>query len=73
MDRVNKIRFKLCQQKANWNSEQIFILTGNNFLFNGIYYLQKMGVTVATICIANYASVCMRKFKRPFVSFYSQI
>ena len=31
-----------------------------------------MAFTMATICVANCTNVCIRKFKRPFVSFYSQ-
>ena len=43
------------------------ILTLNNFIFNGIYYLQKLGCALGTICAPNYANIFMGKFERNLI------
>ena len=43
------------------------ILTLNNFVFNGIYYLQKIGFAMRTICAPNYANIFMRKFEKTYI------
>ena len=40
------------------------ILTLNNFAFNGILYLQKIGCAMGTICKPNYANIFMEKFEK---------
>ena len=36
----------------------------NNFVFNGINYLQKKGCAMGSICAPTYANICMGKFER---------
>ena len=40
------------------------ILTLNNFVFNGIHYLQKIGCAMGTKCAPNYANIFMGKFEK---------
>ena len=40
------------------------ILTLNNFLFNGINYLQMKGCAMGTICAPAYANIFMGKFEK---------
>ena len=39
----------------------------NNFIFNGIHYLQKIGCAMGTICAPTYANIFMGKFERTFI------
>ena len=48
-------------------------LTLKNFLFNGIYYLQKIGCAIGTICAPNYANIFMRKFEKAYIYLYIKI
>ena len=43
------------------------ILTLNNFVFNGIHYLQKIGCAMGTICTPNYANIFMGKFEKTYI------
>ena len=43
------------------------ILTPNNFVFNGIHYLQKIGCAIGTICAPNYANIFMGKFEKTYI------
>ena len=43
------------------------ILTLNNFVFNGIHYLQKIGCAMGTICALNYANIFMGKFEKTYI------
>ena len=43
------------------------ILTLNNFVFNGIYYLQKIGWAMGTICAPNYTNIFMGKFEKTYI------
>ena len=43
------------------------ILTLNNFVFNGIHYLQKIGCAMGTICAPNYANIFMEKFEKTYI------
>ena len=42
-------------------------LTLNNFVFNGIHYLQKVGCAMGTICASNYANIFMGKFEKTYI------
>ena len=46
------------------------ILTLNNFVFNGIHYLQKIGCAMGTICASNYANIFMGKFEKTYIYLY---
>ena len=41
----------------------LLILTLNNLIFNGFYYLSNMGCTMSTICVPGYSIVFMVKFQ----------
>ena len=43
------------------------ILTLNNFLFNGIHYLQRMGCTMGTKCAPSYANLFMGMFEELYI------
>ena len=43
------------------------ILTLNNFVFNGIHYLQKIGCAMGTICAPNYANIFMGRFEKTYI------
>ena len=43
------------------------ILTLNNFVFNGIHYLQKIGCAMGTIYAPNYANIFMGKFEKTYI------
>ena len=43
------------------------ILILNNFVFNGIHYLQKIGCAMGTICAPNYANNFMGKFEKTYI------
>ena len=43
------------------------LLALNNFIFNGIHYLQKLGCATETICAPNYANIFMGKFEISFM------
>ena len=43
------------------------ILTLNNFEFNGIHHLQKIGCAMETICAPNYANTFMGKFEKAYI------
>ena len=43
------------------------ILTLNNFIFNGIHYLQKMGVAMGTKCAPTYANIFMGDFEEKYI------
>ena len=43
------------------------ILTLNNFIFNGIHYLQKMGCAMGTKCAPSYANLFMGKFEELYI------
>ena len=43
------------------------ILTLNNFVFNRIHYLQKIGCATGTICAPNYANIFMEKFEKSYI------
>ena len=43
------------------------ILTLNNFIFNGIHYVQKLGCVMGTICIPNYSNIFRGNFERNFM------
>ena len=43
------------------------ILTLSNFVFNGINYLQKQGVTMGSICSPSYANIFMGYFEREYL------
>ena len=43
------------------------ILTLNNFLFNGIHYLQKIGCAMGTTCAPNYVNIFMGKFEKTYI------
>ena len=53
------------------------ILTLNNFVFNGIHYLQKLGCAMGTKCAPNYANIFMGDFEEkyiyPFIEHYSSL
>ena len=53
------------------------ILTLNNFIFNGLHFLQKMGCPMGTKCAPNYANIFMGEFEEqqiyPFINQYSTI
>ena len=40
------------------------ILTLNNFVFNGIHYLQKIGCAMRTICAPYYANIFLEKCEK---------
>ena len=42
-------------------------LTLNNFVFNGIHFLQKIGCVMGTICTPNYANIFMGKFEKTYI------
>ena len=46
------------------------ILTLNNFIFNGIQYLQKIGRAMGTICAPNYTNMFMGKFEKTYIYSY---
>ena len=46
------------------------ILTLNNFIFDGIHYLQKIGCAMGTIYAPNYANISMGKFEKTHLSIY---
>ena len=41
----------------------LLILTLNNFIFNGVNYLQTLGCTIGTICAPSYANIFMGRFE----------
>ena len=43
------------------------ILRLNNFVFNGINYLQKKGCTIGTKCAPSYASIVVGWFEEKFI------
>ena len=43
------------------------ILMLNNFLFNGIHYLQRMGSAMGTKCAPSYANLFMGKFEELYI------
>ena len=43
------------------------ILTLNNFIFNGINYLQKIGVAMGTKCAPTYANIFMGDFEEKYI------
>ena len=43
------------------------MFTLNNFIFNRIHYLQKLGCAMGSICTPNYANIFMGKFERNFI------
>ena len=43
------------------------ILTLNNFVFNGIHYLQKIGCAMGTVYAPNYANIFMGKFEKTYI------
>ena len=43
------------------------ILTLNNFIFNGLHYLQKIGCAMGTICAPTYANIFMGEFEKKFI------
>ena len=43
------------------------ILTFNNFVFNRIHYLQKIGCAMGTICAPNYANIFIGKFEKTYI------
>ena len=43
------------------------ILTLNNFVFNGIHYLQQVGCAIGTICAPNYANIFVGKFEKTYI------
>lgn len=43
------------------------ILTLNNFIFNGIHYLQNKGCAMGTKCAPSYANIFMGKFEDTFI------
>lgn len=43
------------------------ILTLNNFIFNGIHYVQKLGCVMGTICTPNYSNIFRGNFERNFM------
>ena len=45
----------------------ILILTLNNFVFNGINYLQKKGCAMGTKCAPGYANIFMGWFEEKFI------
>ena len=47
------------------------ILTLNNFVFNGIHYLQKIGCAMGTICAPNCANIFMGKNIYPYINLFS--
>ena len=47
------------------------ILTLNNFVFNGIHYLQKIGCAMGTICAPNDTSIFMGKFEKTYIYPYT--
>ena len=53
------------------------ILTLNNFIFNGLYFLQKMGCPMGTKCAPSYANIFMGDFEEkniyPFINQYSTL
>ena len=46
------------------------ILTLNNFIFDGINYLQVKGCAMRTICAPAYANIFMGKFEKPHIYSY---
>lgn len=46
----------------------LLILTLNNFIFNGFYYLSNMGCAMSTICVPGYSTVFMVKFEKTFMN-----
>ena len=42
-------------------------LTLNNFVFNGIHYLQKIRCAMGTICAPNYANIFTGKFEKTYI------
>ena len=42
----------------------VIMLTLNNFVFNGIHYLQKIGCATGTICAPNDTNIFMGKLKK---------
>ena len=44
-----------------------FILTLNNFVFNGTHYIQKKGCAMGTICAPSYANIYMGKFESKYI------
>ena len=45
----------------------LLILTLNNFVFNGIHDLQKIGCTMGTVCAPNYANIFMGQFEKTYI------
>ena len=44
------------------------ILTLNNFIFNGINYLQRTGCVMGTKCAPSYANIFMGMFEQRYIS-----
>ena len=61
---IEAVKQKLKKSKPSINIKVILtflklILTLNNFVFNGINYLQKKGCTMGTKCAPSYANIFM--------------
>ena len=69
---IEAVKQKLKKSKPSINIKVILtflklILTLNNFVFNGINYLQKKGCTMGTKCAPSYANIFMDWFKEKLI------
>ena len=52
---------------------QSLILTLNNFIFNSVNYMQKMGCATRTVCTPSYANLLMGQFENIYIYIYLYI
>ena len=69
---IEAVKQKLKKSKPSINIKVILtflklILTLNNFVFNGINYLQKRGCAMGTKCAPSYANIFMGWFEEKFI------
>ena len=69
---IEAVKQKLKKSKPSINIKVILtflklILTLNNFVFNGINYLQKKGCAMGTKCAPSYANIFMGWFEEKFI------
>ena len=69
-DGIEAVKSELNSVSQKPNSTKVIIkflfliLTLNNFVFNGIHYLQKIGCAMGAICEPNYSNILMWKFEK---------
>ena len=71
-DGIEAVKQKLKKSKPSISIKIILtflklILTLNNFVFNGINYLQKKGCAMGTKCVPSYANIFMGWFEEKFI------